>query len=101
MQAGIIVELSKLIHSGKFCSSDSKLVLVGHSAGSVITNAVLSSNPGLVDAAVLTGLSYNNSGIISNQAKQLRLANLQDPAKWGQWDGGYTVWVDIFSNLET
>jgi len=95
------MELSKLIRSGKFCSSVSKLVLVGHSTGSVTTNSVLHTNPGLVDGAVLTGLAYNSSGVVSNQAKQLRLANLQNPAKWGKLDGGYMVWVDIFSTIET
>ncbi|KAH6661673.1 Alpha/Beta hydrolase protein [Halenospora varia] len=100
-QAVIVEKLSALIRSGKFCSRPSKLVLVGHSLGSAISNAVLHSNPGLVDAAVLTGFSYygvNSSP--SLQAKQLRLASLQNPAKWSRYDGGYSTWVDIYANIE-
>lgn len=66
-----------------------------------MSNAVLRSNPGLVDAAVLTGVSYYGAnGVPSVQAKQLRLASLQNPTKWGKLDGGWSTWVDLYSNIE-
>ena len=74
---------------------------MGHSLGSAISNTVLRLYPELVDAAILTGASYY--GVVtapSLQAKQLRVANLQSRAKWGKLDGGYAVWVDLFSNIE-
>jgi hypothetical protein len=72
MQASIIGELSKFIRSGKFCSSASKIVLLGHSLGSVMSNSVLHSDPGLVDAEILTGVAYYGViGTIGMEAKQL------------------------------
>jgi pimeloyl-ACP methyl ester carboxylesterase len=101
MQASIVGKLVTLIRSGKFCSPPSKVVLLGHSLGSAISNAVLRSDPGLVDAAVLTGIAYYGiDSVPSLEAKQLRLAKLQNPAKWSKFDGGYSTWVDIFANIE-
>jgi alpha-beta hydrolase superfamily lysophospholipase len=99
-QAAIITELVKLIRSGTFSSPPSKVVLLGHSLGSVLSNVVLNTDPELVDAALPTGTAYEASGSVSDQAKQLRLANLYEPEKFSKWDGGYTVWVDIYSNIE-
>lgn len=74
---------------------------MGHSFGSAVSNTVLRTNPDLVDAAVLTGASYYGADSApSLQAKQLRLANSQNPEKWGKLDGGYAVWVDLYSNIE-
>lgn len=101
MQASILEKLVQIIRSRKFSSPASKIVLVGHSLGSIISNVVLRSNPELVDAAVLTGIAYagvDNSP--SFQAKQIRLARLQNPAKWGGLDGGYMTWVDRSANIE-
>ncbi|KAL9114737.1 MAG: hypothetical protein Q9227_001416 [Pyrenula ochraceoflavens] len=101
IHASIIKELVKIIRSGKLGSSASKVALVGHSMGSVYSNAVLNSDPGLVDAAVLTGIAYNvTTKGVADQSKQKRLAKLQNPMKWGRLDGGWTVWVDIYSNIE-
>lgn len=87
MQACILDELIPLVRSSKFSSSPSKIVLLGHSFGSVVSNAVLSSHPEMVDAAILTGIAYNASSTIPNQTKQLRLAKLREPAKWRNLDG--------------
>jgi hypothetical protein len=61
---------------------------------------VLNSHPELIDAALLTGIAYNASSAVSSQAKQLRLARLHSPSKWGKLDGGWTVLVDIYANIE-
>ncbi|KEF53280.1 uncharacterized protein A1O9_10728 [Exophiala aquamarina CBS 119918] len=97
MQASILAELIPLVRSGKFSSPPSKLVLLGHSLGSVVSNTVLNSHPEMVDATILTGIAYNTSSTIPNQAKQLRLAKLQNPTKWETLDG-YAVWMHIYSN---
>ncbi|KAK4942066.1 hypothetical protein LTR10_018102 [Elasticomyces elasticus] len=99
-QAAVVTELIKLIRAGTFSSPPSKVVLVGHSLGSVMSNVVLHTDPELVDGALLTGIAYEANGAISNQVKQNRLANLYEPEKFGKLDGGYTVWVDIYSNIE-
>ncbi|KAK5946190.1 hypothetical protein PMZ80_000331 [Knufia obscura] len=80
IHASIIKELIKLLRSDKFGSPASKVALIGHSMGSAYSNSVLNSDPGLVDAAILTGIAYNiTSKGIADQAKQSRLAKLQNP----------------------
>jgi pimeloyl-ACP methyl ester carboxylesterase len=79
-----------------------KVVLVGHSFGSILSNAVLATNPGLVDGAILTGIGYDIPDTsVSFEAWQPRLASLQSPARWRQLDGGYITWVDIYANINT
>lgn len=100
IQSAIVSQLVTLIRSGKFCASVKKIVLVGHSFGSVISNVVLASDPDLVDGAILTGIAYapNNFAVVL-EALQPRLAKLQSLAKWGRLDGGYVSWVDIYANI--
>jgi pimeloyl-ACP methyl ester carboxylesterase len=79
-------------------------VLLGHSLGSGVSQAVLRDAPELVDGALLTGIAYwaiGASGTIGETAKQNRIARLQNPAKWSHLDTGYTTWVDLFSYIET
>lgn len=101
IQSAIITQIVKLIRSGKFSSVPSKVVLVGHSFGSVISNAVLNSDPDLVDGAVLTGMAYAGYPItVAWEAFQTRLARLQNSTKWEKYDGGYITWADLYSNIE-
>jgi len=103
-QAAIVSELVKLIRSGAFSSPPSKVVLLGHSLGSVISNIAIHNDPELVDAALLTGLAYGATsgaiGPVSYQAKQNRVANLYQPERFGKLDGAYAVWADIYSAIE-
>ncbi|KAI9695059.1 MAG: hypothetical protein M1820_008952 [Bogoriella megaspora] len=101
-RSSILKGLIHEIRAGRLTgSSPSQAILVGHSFGSLVTNAVLRSDPGSVDAAVLTGVAYYGvDGTISTQAKQHRLASTQNPAKWGQLDGAYHVSVDVYSTIE-
>jgi alpha/beta superfamily hydrolase len=56
----ILAELIKFIRAGELPFGSGKvpnpkaLVLVGHSFGSVITNGLLSTNPDIADAAIIT-----------------------------------------------
>lgn len=77
-------------------------MLLGHSFGSVISNALLATNKSLVDGAILTGIGYENpSSTETFLSWQPKLANIQSPARWRQLDGGYITWVDMFSNIAT
>ena len=102
IQVAILEELVTLIKGGKFSSPPKNVVLVGHSFGSVISNELLVSNPGLIDGAVLTGIGYAVPDTsVAFEAWQPRLARLQSPERWRQLDGGYITWVDIFANVNT
>ena len=81
-----------------------KIVLLGHSYGSAISNAVISANPGIVDAAILTGWGFNSGEAniygVSLASMQPRIANLQNPTKWGVYDSGYLAIIDKFAAID-
>lgn len=100
IQVAIIEQLVGQIRAGIFSTKPKNVVLVGHSFGSVISNAVLKGSPDLVDGAVLTGIGYKIlDSAVSFEAWQPRLASKQSPGRWRQLDGGYVTWVDIFANV--
>jgi hypothetical protein len=74
---------------------------VGHSLGSGYSNSVLHSDPDLVDAAILTGASYDTAGrILGYEAQQPRLARLQNTTQWGHLDGPWVNWVDKYAAIQ-
>jgi pimeloyl-ACP methyl ester carboxylesterase len=102
IQVAILEQLVNKIRAGILCSIPKNIVLVGHSFGSVVSNALIATNPGLVDGVVLTGIGYAVPDTsVAFEAWQPRLARLQSPVKWGELDGGYITWVDIFANVNT
>ena len=77
------------------------MVLVGHSFGSYITNALLGVDPSAADAFVATGLAYANVASEFNrvlEALQPRIASTQNAA-WSNRDAGYLTWVDMYANV--
>lgn len=102
IQVSILQQLVGEVRSGKFGVKPKSVVLVGHSFGSVVSNALLAATPDIVDAVVLTGIGYAvPSNAVNFEAWQPRLARLQSPGRWRQLDGGYVTWVDIFANVNT
>jgi len=102
IQVAALEQLVTLIRGGEFSAPAKKVVLVGHSFGSVVSNSLLGSNPDLVDGAVLTGIGYAVPDTsVTVEGWQPRLARLQSPGRWRQLDGGYITWVDIFANINT
>ncbi|KAJ4288172.1 hypothetical protein N0V90_012189 [Kalmusia sp. IMI 367209] len=61
-QTELLASLLKSLRAGKYTSNikPSKLILVGHSFGTAISNFILGKYPELADAAVLTGYSFPN-----------------------------------------
>jgi pimeloyl-ACP methyl ester carboxylesterase len=101
-QAHILAGIIKQVKGGRLPQpASSKIVVVGHSVGSGVSNGLLAINPELADAAVLTGVSYYGlDSAATMQSKQSRIANLINPKKWGHLDSFYTSWVDKWSNAE-
>jgi len=68
-----------------------KIVLVGHSLGSCISNALVAAIPNLVDGAVLTGWSFNSTPSNpfgqSIATIQPKIANAVSP-RWESYDSG-------------
>ncbi|KAH7121723.1 Alpha/Beta hydrolase protein [Dactylonectria estremocensis] len=107
VQKAILVELAKLVKSGKYTGSfgkPGKIVLMGFSFGSFITHFTVAENPTLADGAVLTGIAYNTSAINGNGLLRSfvpRIASLQNPSLYGTLNPGYLTWVDKFAQINS
>lgn len=72
--------------------------------GSIISNALLVTNPTIADGAVLTGWSPN-SGLLAAipcifAGIQAKIANTVNPARWGAYDNGWFTVIDIYAYIE-
>lgn len=104
IQAPIEVEiahtLATSLRDGKFSQLKfNKIVGVGHSFGSIITQAITQQYPQVLDAAILTGFSSD----LSNQptfiqALNLALANENQPDRFGELNNGFLVSDTAISN---
>ncbi|KAK0109580.1 hypothetical protein ONS95_002265 [Cadophora gregata] len=79
-----------------------KIVLVGHSMGSIASNALVAAKPDVVDGVVLSGWGYNSGmanvfGLVA-ATSQLKIAN-KISRRWKAYDNAYATFVDIFSYI--
>jgi len=104
VQAALEVEiaqsLSEMLRGGSLSNhAFSKVVGVGHSYGSIITQAITANYPNSLDAAILTGFSVNASGVPAFLSGiNLALANQDQPARFALLNNGYLVSSTIISN---
>jgi pimeloyl-ACP methyl ester carboxylesterase len=101
-ELAILVELTKLLKDGKISPKipkPKKVVHVGHSYGSMLTNGLVASFPDLSDGIILTGFShvytYQRWFAISTG---FHLARENQPAKFGNLSTGYLTWGDLYYN---
>ncbi|KAJ4113825.1 hypothetical protein NW765_011432 [Fusarium oxysporum] len=106
-QKAILVQLAKIVKSGQYTGTfgkPDKLAAMGFSFGSFITHFAVAENPTIADAAILTAINYNTTGL---NAKGLirsfvpRVASLQNPRRFGLLNSGYLTWVDAIAQLNT
>lgn len=79
-----------------------KVVLIGHSMGSIATNALVAAQPDIADGIVLSGWGYNSGvanvfGLVAATA-QLKIANTMS-RRWKAYDNGFVTFIDIFSYI--
>jgi hypothetical protein len=72
--------------------------------GSIISNALLATNPTIADGAVLTGWSPD-SGLLAAipcifAGIQAKIANTVKPTRLGAYDNGWFTFVDIYAYIE-
>ncbi|KAL2800615.1 Alpha/Beta hydrolase protein [Aspergillus keveii] len=101
-QVAILAEVSKLLQHGKLhkrISKPKKLVHVGHSFGSLITNGLVAASPSLSDGVVLTGFSQNTSWTpLFELCLGFELARTNNPARFHGYDSGYLTWGNEYDN---
>lgn len=99
IQAGVLIEITKLFRSGDLHADlpkpSGRVLHVGHSFGSIISNVLLAKNPELSDGVVLTGLSHNTSfGSGFPISTAFHLAREVQPERWGNLSTGILTWTD-------
>jgi pimeloyl-ACP methyl ester carboxylesterase len=101
-QVAILTQLTQLVRSGRLSPHlpiPKKVVHVGHSYGSLITNGIVATQPNLSDGLVLTGFSYNDTWIpLFELALSLHLARENNPHRFGQLSSGFLTWGDKYDN---
>jgi pimeloyl-ACP methyl ester carboxylesterase len=101
-QVDILAEISRLVQTGelhKRISKPEKLVHVGHSFGSLITNGLVAAHPSLSDGVVLTGFSHNTSWTpLFELCLGFELARTNNLARFRGYDSGYLTWGNEYDN---
>ena len=103
----LLVELAKLVKSGQYTASfgqPDKLAVMGFSFGSFVTHFAVAGNPAIADAAILTAINYNTTGLnLGGLIRSFvpRIASLQNPGRFGTLDAGYLTWVDALVQINT
>ena len=77
---------------------------MGFSFGSFVTHFAVAEDPSIADAAILTAINYNTTGLnIQGLLRSFvpRIASLQSPRRFGSLDPGYLTWVDETAQINT
>jgi pimeloyl-ACP methyl ester carboxylesterase len=99
IQAAVLIELTKLLRSGKLQAGIPKptgrVLHMGHSFGSALSNILIAKNPELSDGVVLTGLSHNMTlGSPFPALTNFHLAKENQPERFGNFSTGILTWAD-------
>jgi pimeloyl-ACP methyl ester carboxylesterase len=100
LEVEIAHTLAGLLRDGHFSDLQfAKVIGVGHSFGSIISNAITKQYPSAFDAAILTGFSTDlSSQPLFLQALNLALANENQPLRFGALNNGFLVSDTVISN---
>ena len=94
--------------SGKYTGKikAEKVAVMGFSFGSFTTHAAIAEKPEIADAVILTGIGLNATGngpsapgINGNGLLKSfvpRIANVENPALFGDRDDGYLTWPSVY-----
>ncbi|KAF2118209.1 Alpha/Beta hydrolase protein [Lophiotrema nucula] len=110
LQTALLGKIVAGVRSGKYAGGKQteKIVLVGHSFGSYISNALIAAQPDIVEGAVLTGISYAAPNDTTNASASpyigaifaLRIASTLSKA-FATLDTGYLGFGDIYTHIQT
>jgi pimeloyl-ACP methyl ester carboxylesterase len=102
VELAILTELTTLLRAGTISSSipiPKKVVHVGHSYGSLLSNGMAAKYPDLSDGIVLTGYSLNTTWQLWFEiSTSFHLASENQPSRFGNLSSGYLTWGDKYYN---
>ncbi|KAL4868777.1 hypothetical protein BDV12DRAFT_185663 [Aspergillus spectabilis] len=101
-QVAILARITELIQSGHLSHRilvPKKIVHVGHSYGSLITNGLVASQPRLFDGVVLTGFSHDSSWTTTLElCLGFEVARFNNAARFRHYQTGYLIWGREFDD---
>ncbi|KAL4881493.1 Alpha/Beta hydrolase protein [Aspergillus karnatakaensis] len=101
-QVAILARITELILSGHLSRKipvPKKVVHVGHSYGSLITNGLVAGQPHLSDGIVLTGFSHDSSWTTTLElCLGFEVARFNNAARFKHYQTGYLTWGREFDN---
>lgn len=102
VELAILEQITTLVRSGKLNSAvlvPKKVVHVGHSYGSQLTNGLIGTKPGLSDGVVLTGFSLNSTWMPEFAiSTNFHTAAETLPERFGNRSLGSLTWGDKYAN---
>jgi pimeloyl-ACP methyl ester carboxylesterase len=102
VELAILVSLTKLLKAGKISPKipkPAKVVHVGHSYGSLLSNGVAAGTPDLTDGVVMTGFSHNTTwNRWFEISTSFHLVSENQPARFGNASSGHLTWADKYAN---
>lgn len=100
-ELAILAELTKLVRGNKLnlsVGTPTKVIHVGHSYGSVLSNYIASTYPELSDGVILTGFSHNlEYEVAALVTWGFQIARIQSPRKFGDFVSQYFTWASKWS----
>ncbi|KIX09869.1 uncharacterized protein Z518_00950 [Rhinocladiella mackenziei CBS 650.93] len=106
-QVALLQSLTSIVKSGEYTpgiGKPNKLAVMGFSFGSYVTHTAIAGKPDIADAAILTAIGLNLTGVNANGLVRSfvpRIAAQQDGLRFGELDNGYLTWVDKFAQINT
>lgn len=99
IQAAVLIKITELFRSGELYGDlpkpTGRVLHVGHSFGSIMSNVLIAQQPELSDGVVLTGLSHNDSFPPGFPiSTDFHLAKENRPDVWGNYSTGILTWGD-------
>lgn len=99
LELQVLIELTKIVRAGQFIGDKpSKVVHVGHSFGSELTQGLAASVPTLTDGIILTGYSTNGSFKSPWLSTSGHTARTNQPERFFNYSSGYVTWNDVYYN---
>jgi len=98
----LLTQLTTLLRAGKLhpeIPAPKKVVHVGHSYGSLLTNALAASAPTLTDGVILTGFTLNTTWqrwFLINTG--FNIAKNNEPVRFADYGTGSLIWPNKYHN---
>jgi pimeloyl-ACP methyl ester carboxylesterase len=102
IELAILTKITTMLRAGTISKEihvPRKIVHIGHSYGSQLSNALIASTPDLSDGVVLTGYSLNATWFPwFERVSTFHLASENQPARFANRSSGYLTWGDKYTN---